>query len=158
MHGPFTPLAPGKPRAVVESREVHVADTTTGPATGTPTQAEQGSGSASALEGMGDRVRGAAGQVQQRVQGTTGDAMHRAREQAIRRVDQQSTELGHRVSRSADDLRSVGDHLRSQGRTGPADLADKLRADGRRALADALADGETAPGWAVGGERLWRPV
>ena len=39
--------------------------------------------------------------------------------------------------------------------TGLADLADKLRADGRRVMAQALADGETAPGWAVGGERLW---
>ncbi len=35
------------------------------------------------------------------------------------------------------------------------DLAAKLRADGRRALADALAGGEVAPAWAVGAERLW---
>ena len=40
--------------------------------------------------------------------------------------------------------------------TGPDDLAAKLADDGRRALADALADGETPPDWAVGGERLWR--
>ncbi len=40
--------------------------------------------------------------------------------------------------------------------TGPDDLAAKLAGDGRRALADALADGETPPDWAVGGERLWR--
>jgi len=35
------------------------------------------------------------------------------------------------------------------------DLAAQLRADGRRALADALAGGETAPAWAVAAERLW---
>ncbi len=35
------------------------------------------------------------------------------------------------------------------------DLAAQLRADGRRALADALADGDTAPAWAVAAERLW---
>ncbi len=35
------------------------------------------------------------------------------------------------------------------------DLAAQLRADGRRALADALADGETVPAWAVAAERLW---
>ena len=40
--------------------------------------------------------------------------------------------------------------------TGPDDLAAKLADDGRRALADARADGETPPDWAVGGERLWR--
>jgi LmbE family N-acetylglucosaminyl deacetylase len=40
--------------------------------------------------------------------------------------------------------------------TGPADLATKLADDGRRALADAQADGEAPPDWAVGGERLWR--
>ncbi|HOU40916.1 MAG TPA: PIG-L family deacetylase [Promineifilum sp.] len=36
-----------------------------------------------------------------------------------------------------------------------ADLAAQLRADGRRALSDALAGGETAPPWAVAAERLW---
>ncbi len=35
------------------------------------------------------------------------------------------------------------------------DLAAQLRADGRRALADALAAGDTAPAWAVAAERLW---
>lgn len=35
------------------------------------------------------------------------------------------------------------------------DLAAQLRADGRRALADALADGDTARAWAVAAERLW---
>jgi len=39
---------------------------------------------------------------------------------------------------------------------GPDDLAAKLAAEGRRALADALAEGQIAPDWAVGGERLWR--
>lgn len=36
------------------------------------------------------------------------------------------------------------------------DMAQKLREDGRRVMADAARDGETAPGWAVGAERLWR--
>ena len=40
--------------------------------------------------------------------------------------------------------------------TGPDDLAAKLADDGRRVMADARADGETAPDWAIGGERLWR--
>jgi LmbE family N-acetylglucosaminyl deacetylase len=40
--------------------------------------------------------------------------------------------------------------------TGPDDLAARLADDGRRALADARADGEVAPALAVGGERLRR--
>ena len=40
--------------------------------------------------------------------------------------------------------------------TGPDDLAAKLADDGRRVMADALADGETVPAWAAGGERLRR--
>ena len=40
--------------------------------------------------------------------------------------------------------------------TGPDDLAARLADDGRRVMADARADGEIAPPWAVGGERLWR--
>ncbi|MBP8947823.1 MAG: PIG-L family deacetylase [Candidatus Promineofilum sp.] len=40
--------------------------------------------------------------------------------------------------------------------TGPDDLAAKLADDGRRVMADALADGEGVPAWAVGGERLRR--
>lgn len=40
--------------------------------------------------------------------------------------------------------------------TGPDDMATKLADDGRRVMAEALADGETAPAWAVGGERLRR--
>ena len=40
--------------------------------------------------------------------------------------------------------------------TGPDDLAAKLAEDGRRVMADALADGSSAPSWAVGGERLRR--
>lgn len=39
---------------------------------------------------------------------------------------------------------------------GPEDLAAKLHAEGRRVMAEAQADGETAPNWAVGAERLWR--
>jgi LmbE family N-acetylglucosaminyl deacetylase len=42
--------------------------------------------------------------------------------------------------------------------TGPEDLAAKLRDEGRRVMAETEAGGERAPDWAVGGERLWRPV
>jgi len=42
--------------------------------------------------------------------------------------------------------------------SGPDDLAEKLRQDGLRVIADAAADGDVAPGWATGAERLWRRV
>jgi LmbE family N-acetylglucosaminyl deacetylase len=41
---------------------------------------------------------------------------------------------------------------------GPEDLAARLRDEGRRVRAEAEAEGERAPDWAAGGERLWRPV
>lgn len=39
--------------------------------------------------------------------------------------------------------------------TGPEDLAAKLLAEAQRVMTDALVDGEVAPDWAVGAERLW---
>lgn len=40
--------------------------------------------------------------------------------------------------------------------TGLDDLAAKLREEGQRVAADARADGEQVPQWAVGAERIWR--
>jgi LmbE family N-acetylglucosaminyl deacetylase len=40
--------------------------------------------------------------------------------------------------------------------TGRDDLVNKLREEGQRVLAQTEAGGQTAPNWAVGGERLWR--
>jgi LmbE family N-acetylglucosaminyl deacetylase len=40
--------------------------------------------------------------------------------------------------------------------TGRDDLANKLREEGRRVWVETEAGGQTAPNWAVGGERLWR--
>jgi len=40
--------------------------------------------------------------------------------------------------------------------TGLDDLAAKLREEGQRVIADARADGEMVPSWAVGAEQIWR--
>ena len=68
-----------------------------------------------------------AGQAQEKAQEVAGQAKGRAREQ----VDQRSTQAGEQVSTSAQDLRSVAEHLRSDGKDQPAKLAEQAadRAD-----------------------------
>jgi hypothetical protein len=64
-----------------------------------------------------DRARQVADQAQQ----VAGQAKGTLREQ----VDQRSRDAGGRVSATAQDVRSVGDELRKQGKEGPAKLADR---------------------------------
>jgi hypothetical protein len=49
----------------------------------------------------------------------------KAGDQARTQIDQRSTELGHRVGSTADDIRTVGQQLREQGKDHPAKLADQ---------------------------------
>ena len=62
-----------------------------------------------------------AGQAQEKAREAAGKAQDTVRQQ----VDQRSTEAGERVAGTADDLRSVGEELRKQGKDGPAKLADR---------------------------------
>jgi hypothetical protein len=55
----------------------------------------------------------------------TQKAASRATDQVRAQVDQRSTEAGQRVKSTADDIRTVGQQLREQGKDGPARLADK---------------------------------
>jgi hypothetical protein len=59
-------------------------------------------------------------------------------------VDQRSTEAGHRVGSTAQDIRSVGEELRKQGKDQPAKLAEQA-ADRAESLGDYLkrSDGDT---------------
>jgi hypothetical protein len=59
--------------------------------------------------------------VQEEAKEAAGKAQGRLREQ----LDQRSTEAGEKVSGTAQDLRSVGEELRNQGKDTPAKLADK---------------------------------
>lgn len=63
----------------------------------------------------------AAGQAQEKAREVAGQAGGRVREQ----VDQRSTQVGRQVSQSAQDARSIGEQLRSEGKEGPARLADQ---------------------------------
>jgi gas vesicle protein len=62
-----------------------------------------------------------AGQAQEKAQEAAGQAKGRAREE----IDRRSTEAGQQVKTTADDIRSVGDQLREQGKDGPAKIADQ---------------------------------
>jgi len=70
---------------------------------------------------MRERAEEMAGQAQEKAQEAAGQAQDKMREQ----IDQRSTQAGERVSGTAQDLRSVGEELRNQGKDTPANLADK---------------------------------
>ena len=60
-------------------------------------------------------------QAQEKVQGAAGQAQTKLREQ----VEQRSTQAGEQIGSTADDLRSIGEELRNQGKETPAKLADQ---------------------------------
>lgn len=75
---------------------------------------------------------GSVGEAQEKAQEVAGQAQEKAREAAgdaqegIRRqIDDRSTHAGEQVSSTAQDLRSVGEELRKQGKDTPAKLADR---------------------------------
>lgn len=61
------------------------------------------------------------GQAQEKAQEAAGQAKSRARDE----IDRRSTEAGQQASSTADDLRSVSEQLREQGKDTPAKLADQ---------------------------------
>src|SRR5215218_6554802 len=75
---------------------------------------------------------GSVGEAQDKAQEVAGEAQEKAREAAGKaqegvrqQIDQRSTEAGERVAGTAQDLRSVGEELRKQGKDAPAKLADR---------------------------------
>lgn len=75
---------------------------------------------------------GSVGEAQEKAQEVAGEAQEKARDAAgkaqenvRRQVDQRSTEAGEKVAGTAQDLRSVGEELRKQGKDTPAKLADR---------------------------------
>jgi len=68
-----------------------------------------------------DKAQEVAGQAQEKAREAAGKAQEGVRQQ----IDQRSTEAGERVGSTAQDLRSVGEELRKQGKDGPAKLADR---------------------------------
>ena len=68
-----------------------------------------------------EKVQDAAGQAREKAQ----EGAQRAREGLRGQVDQRSTQAGQQVRQQSDDIRSVAQQLREQGKDGPAKLADQ---------------------------------
>jgi hypothetical protein len=78
---------------------------------------------------------GTVGEAQEKAQDVAGQAQEKAREAAGKaqegvrqQIDERSTQAGERVGSTAQDLRSVGEELRKQGKDTPAKLADRAAA------------------------------
>jgi hypothetical protein len=103
-----------------------------------------------------DKAHEAASQAQEKAQEAAGQARNRVRDE----VDTRSTQAGEQAQTVAQDVRSVGHHLRSEGKDKPAELADKAaervaelgdylkRSDGDAILRDVERFGRERP-WAV---------
>jgi len=103
-----------------------------------------------------EKAQDVAGQAQEKAQQAAGQARNRVRDE----VDTRSTQAGEQAETVANDVRSVGEHLRSEGKDKPAELADKAaarvaelgdylkRSDGDAILRDAERFGRERP-WAV---------
>lgn len=75
---------------------------------------------------------GTVGEAQEKAQEVAGQAQEQARDAAgkaqeglRRQVEERSAQAGERVAGTAQDLRSVGEELRKQGKDTPAKLADR---------------------------------
>jgi hypothetical protein len=75
---------------------------------------------------------GSVGEAQEKAQEVASEAQEKARDAAGKaqenlrqQVDQRSTQAGEQVAGTAQDLRSVGEELRKQGKDAPAKLADR---------------------------------
>src|SRR3954469_11900358 len=55
----------------------------------------------------------------------SGDVKERAQKTVQQQVDQRTRQAGEQISGTAEDLRSVGEELRKQGKDGPAKIADR---------------------------------
>lgn len=94
---------------------------------GTPLGGETGA-TTSAGERATEQAREAGQQASEAVRQAVGQARGRARQE----LDNRTTQMGERISATAQDVRTVGDQLRKQGNEGPAKLAEQIaeRAEG----------------------------
>jgi gas vesicle protein len=68
-----------------------------------------------------EKVQDAAGQAREKAQ----EGAQRARQGLSGQLDQRSTQAGQRVSSQSEDIRTVAQQLREQGKEGPAKLAEQ---------------------------------
>jgi hypothetical protein len=99
----------------------------------------------SSTEQVNDQVRDKAQLVQDKAQGALGQARSRLRDQ----IDQRSTQAGEQVQSTVQDVRSMAEQLRGQGKDTPARVAEQV-ADRAESFGSYLRDAD--------GERLLRDV
>jgi hypothetical protein len=99
----------------------------------------------STTEQVNDQVRDKVQLAQDKAQGALGQARSRLRDQ----IDQRSTQAGDQVQSTAQDVRSVAEQLRGQGKDAPARVAEQV-ADRAESFGSYLRDAD--------GERLLRDV
>jgi ElaB/YqjD/DUF883 family membrane-anchored ribosome-binding protein len=109
---------------------------------------------------MAEQGRSSAEQAQEQVREKAQEATEKARSTLREQVDGRSTQAGEQISQQAGDLRTLSQELRTQGKDGPAKLADQAaeraeqvggyltRSDADRILHDAEEFGRSNP-WAV---------
>jgi hypothetical protein len=123
---------------------------------GGPTSSGGSGGDAGVKEQAQEKAQEVKDQAKQQAQQAAGQAKGRIGGE----VDRRSTQAGEQVSQQASDLRSVGEKLRSEGKEGPAKVADQVadrvervggyltRSDGDTILQDAEDLARRQP-WAV---------
>jgi gas vesicle protein len=128
--------------------------------TSTPTLGADGRASPDDGQGTTEQVKDKATEVAGQAQEKAQQAADQAKSRAAQEIDQRSTQAGDQVATTAEDLRSVAEQLRSQGKDTPAKLAEQaadraervggyLRdADSDRLLSD-LEDMARRQPWAV---------
>jgi len=99
----------------------------------------------STTEQVNDQVRDKAQLAQDKAQGALGQARSRLRDQ----IDQRSTQAGEQVQSTVQDVRSMAEQLRGQGKDAPARVAEQV-ADRAESFGSYLRDAD--------GERLLRDV
>jgi ElaB/YqjD/DUF883 family membrane-anchored ribosome-binding protein len=107
-----------------------------------------------------EQVQQQAQQVAQQAKETAQKATSKARDRARTELDTRTAQAGGQIQSTADDLRSVGEELRKQGKDTPARLAEQgadkveqvarylIDSDGDKILADIEDFGRRQP-WAV---------
>jgi hypothetical protein len=118
-----------------------------------------GSGTGPA-DGAKDKAKQAAGDAKEQAKEQAQQVAGQAKGRVSSEVDRRSTEVGGRVRTQADDLRTVSQQLREQGKEAPAKVADQVaeraerlggyleRSDGDTLLSDLEELGRRNP-WAV---------
>jgi hypothetical protein len=111
-------------------------------------------------DGAKEKAKQAAGDAKEQAKEQAQQAAGQAKGRVSSEIDRRSTEAGGRVQSQANDLRSVGQQLREQGKEGPAKVADQVaeraerlggyleRSDGDTLLSDLEDLGRRNP-WAV---------